>query len=89
MLNQWEVMPKANAFANEILDLAEERGLEESIVCAAAGIIKYEVEKERDYAERDRIFRRDYHRYREEKKARQKAAGQKMNTKEAVQPTPH
>lgn len=73
MLSQWDIMPKANAFANEVLNLAEERGLEENVVYAAAGIIKSEVEQERKYVECDRIFKRSYHRYREEKKARQKA----------------
>lgn len=73
MLTQWEIMPKANAFANEVLNLAEERGLEENVMYAAADIIKSEVENERKYAECDRIFKRNYRRYCEEKKARQKA----------------
>ena len=85
MLNQWDIMPTANAFANEVLNLAEERGLEENVVYAAAGIIKDEVEIEREYAECDRMFKRNYHRYREEKKARKKAkqiGGKRMQSVE-------
>lgn len=60
MLSGFEIAKKTTAFADEILDLAEERGLEESVVYALPAEIQMQLANERDHTER--IYKRQYKR---------------------------